>query len=375
MTEPFLAGSLGHNSTSESLHEFSNFSTKAKFGWQSAGHLTEYSLDSTTSHLANATFIGATNVTENNNGTSSYFLTESYEGSKPSRVYIAFAISAGLQLMFCLAFAAKIVVYSSGDFDRFENKGHASRTNQLQDPLATFPLLPKVSSYILLAVQFFSQGCVEKIMMSFLMAFVVEHLSWSKAKGSLAVTVFWSGFAVGRFLGIILIKVLKPRTLLFVDLLGLLVTFTSMALVDVFSLSGDVFWWILIGTSGLCLASVFATSVSWLQANLTPVTGKLLSFTYISLFVGTMSHMALLGYLFTELSPLWFVYLLIIHIAIQLATMTTLSVATRRFRRLYTSTRNLFPSSNSLTIAHGSSLKNSSVHDGDLQDQVVQLIK
>ncbi|XP_064614155.1 sodium-dependent glucose transporter 1-like [Liolophura sinensis] len=375
VTEPFLAGSVNRNSTSELSHEFSNFSVKLKAWTPSTENLTKYSENNPTSYLANETFTVTTHVTETNNGTLSYFLPDSFEESKTSQVYIAFAISGGLLLMFCLAFAAKIAVYSSGEFDRFENKGHASGANQLPNLLAMFPLLPKLFCYVLLAVHFFSQGCVEKILMSFLMTFVVEYLGWSKTQGSLAVTVFWSGFALGRFLGIILIKVLKPRTLLFVDLFGLLITFTAMSLVDFLSLPGAAFWWVLIGTSGLCLASVFATNVSWLQANLTPVTGKLLSFIYISLFVGTMSHMALLGYLFTELSPLWFVYLLILHTVIQLTAMTTLSVVIRRFRRLYTSTRNLFPSSKSLTIAHGSSLKNTEARDGDLLDQAVLMIK
>lgn len=238
-----------------------------------------------------------------------------------SRVHIAMYIPGGTLLAICLATAFKILFYSNGDFDRFEKNGQETDDiSHSSDRLASLHIGIRLLCYALLALNCFSYGCVSKLMLNYVMAFTVKYLGWNKTQGSLSSTVFWSGFAAGRFLGIFLIKILKPRLLLYVDYMGLFVTCVIMLLADSLSQPSDYFWWAMIASSSLFMGSVFATKVSWLDTTVTPVTGKLMSFLFIWDFLGATTHMSLLGYLFEEFSPLWFVYLLCVHSALLLAT-------------------------------------------------------
>lgn len=258
-----------------------------------------------------------------------------------SRVEETFFLTGGLILALTSAFVVKTCLYSSGDFDRFDKNGNPSVSEiNRSDPLASFPAKSKTVCYFLLGINSLSYGFVSRIVMSFLMTFALQFLGMNENAGSLMNTTFWAGYAVGRLLGVFLIKHLQACTLLLLDFAGLLLIFIAMALVD-FLPWGHGIWFGLVGSCGLFMGSVLATKIYWLDTVLTPITGKIMTLVFVCNISGMMTQISLLGYLFEHFTPMWFVYLLLFHASLLMLTFIGLAALTKYFTRLYCHSKNL----------------------------------
>lgn len=151
---------------------------------------------------------------------------------------------------------------------------------------------------------------LEAFIEGYLMTFVVEYLDWSKTEGARITSVFWGTFAAGRVLGVFISKVLTPWKMLLCDLVLVNAVFIPMWFV---SKEHDVIVWICIPLSGVFMATIFPTGISWTDQRIMKVTGKVASVFVLSSTIGGIFNPMLLGYLFKEVSPMWFVYLLMIE--------------------------------------------------------------
>lgn len=160
--------------------------------------------------------------------------------------------------------------------------------------------------FILFGLFFMCYGCTEEVYAAFLMPYVVKYIHWEKWRGAAANSVYWGTFAAGRFIAIFIARFVNVRNMIIGDFILIALGLVGLL---VGSNRSDIAIWISDAVIGLGTASVFASSVSWLDQNLTRISGKLAGFIVVSMAVGTMSNMALLGYLFEMVSGQWFVYL------------------------------------------------------------------
>ncbi|XP_013094907.2 sodium-dependent glucose transporter 1A-like isoform X1 [Biomphalaria glabrata] len=157
--------------------------------------------------------------------------------------------------------------------------------------------------------------CVEDTFASFLMTFLVKEYSYvSKSKGAFITAIYWASFAAARFSMIFISKFLKAFHLLCLCCLLMLIAYSSFfvsasfAVVNPSALNALIFFVVL---AGISMSAVFPAGFSWTEAELLRVTGPISSCILVSASVGTMINPLMLGILMTELSNMWFCYLLL----------------------------------------------------------------
>ncbi|XP_033761423.1 sodium-dependent glucose transporter 1-like [Pecten maximus] len=141
-----------------------------------------------------------------------------------------------------------------------------------------------------------------------LVTFCIEQMTWTKVQGSFATSLFWATFGTGRFLGIWLIKMLKPVVLIgvFTTSLG----FVFLAFVVFSYLKIDAGIWACAVSAGAAMSIIFPTVFTWTNESFITMSGKVASLFLISASCGAMINPILLGYLMENFTPMWFAYLL-----------------------------------------------------------------
>jgi len=106
-------------------------------------------------------------------------------------------------------------------------------------------------------------------------------------------SAFWGAFTIGRLLGIWVSTRLRPRLILYIDLIGCL---ASLGLVLLFKESAPALWIGSIGL-GLCMASVFPTFLTLAEERM-HVSGAMTSWFLMGASLGGMSWPWLIGQAF-----------------------------------------------------------------------------
>jgi FHS family Na+ dependent glucose MFS transporter 1 len=127
-------------------------------------------------------------------------------------------------------------------------------------------------------------------------------------------SVFWGALTFGRLLGIPIAMRLRPRTVLFVDLVGcLLSVILCLAWPDSWTA-------ILVGSAGLGLfmASVFPTIINLAEHRMT-ITGSITAWFLVGASLGSMSVPWLIGQFFESIGPQAMMAILVVDLAAALA--------------------------------------------------------
>jgi MFS family permease len=123
--------------------------------------------------------------------------------------------------------------------------------------------------------------------------------------GSVASSVFWITFGIGRLSGIVIKK--------FISMTSMILIFSSTcasgAVIFLLAVIFDqiILEWMSIGVIGFGMAVLFSLTFSWLSENVRTLTGKMASIFSIFMCVGTMSVPILVGYLMDKVSQMWFI--------------------------------------------------------------------
>ncbi|XP_064611623.1 sodium-dependent glucose transporter 1A-like [Liolophura sinensis] len=192
----------------------------------------------------------------------------------------------------------------------------SSGGRRLTIPLRAAFLVFIVLYYILIVA-------VETLFQNYSMTFVVEHLKWTKTKGTQISSVFWGAFSFGRFQGIFTANLLTAWKMLVVDFV-----FLSGAVIVLLigAEKSDAVVWICLSVAGVFIASLYATGVSYTQQRIMTITGKIYATFMMSATSGAMINPLILGTLIEKFSPMWFVYLSVIITALCVIVFAILSV-------------------------------------------------
>ncbi|XP_060598822.1 sodium-dependent glucose transporter 1C-like [Ruditapes philippinarum] len=220
-----------------------------------------------------------------------------------SLIYIPYSVTALLCLLSASFFVATFSFYGSvyenlNDVSACEITSHRNRYFISKRMKYTFTML--LASALLLYVV--SQNSFT----GFLMSFLVSERKWSKAMGSVASSVFWITFGIGRLSGIVIIK--------FISMSSMILIFSSTclsgAVIFLLAVIFDqvILEWMSIGVIGFGMSVLFGLPFLWLSKNVCTLTGKMASIFFIFHCVGTMGVPILVRYLIDKVSQMWFIY-------------------------------------------------------------------
>ncbi|KAK6192311.1 hypothetical protein SNE40_003800 [Patella caerulea] len=242
------------------------------------------------------------NIT-NDNETLGRNITTIAEPVETKLIY-AYIISGIVTLLSAIPFMVIYCRYKSRKMNRKDHK--MQEENGLTKDL---PWKYYILAVVLLLLFYVAYCVVENSFEAYLMTFVVMELKWSKGKGTQITSVYWAAFAVSRFLGIFIIRCLRPAVMLFICISGLTLSFTCFLLCSHFQIHIGI--WICAVLVGLSMSVVFPTGFTWAQENLLNITGKITSLILVAASAGTVINPVIIGYLMEELSPMWYCYLLV----------------------------------------------------------------
>ncbi|XP_076461019.1 sodium-dependent glucose transporter 1A-like [Babylonia areolata] len=239
-------------------------------------------------------------------------------------VHYAFLISGGLILL--IAIPLTVQLFSDRSQKRRQDKQDEKKDVKQPLPFGLFLFVMSI-----LCIFYFLYSPVEDTFASFLTTFVVKQLHWSKSKGAQVTALFWASYAGGRFLCIFIVRILTSVKLLVLSCVSVFFAILAMLL---FSAHGiDVGIWVSTIFTGVSMASIFPTGFTWVDDELVRVTGRVTSSIIIASSAGMIVNPIIVGYLMQELTPMWYVYLLLIESGLSLAVFFFLLALSRLFLR------------------------------------------
>lgn len=137
----------------------------------------------------------------------------------------------------------------------------------------------------------------------FISIFVIKYLDWEEHHGALLMSAFWAVIGTGRLVGVPLSTVLKPKTMLIVNLSGIVLSFVLMLFVD----RHVAFVWTSVLLSGYSMSTTFATGFLWVS-NYIRINGMAASIFFLGPCTSNMASPPFIGYMFQTFSPIWLVY-------------------------------------------------------------------
>lgn len=119
-------------------------------------------------------------------------------------------------------------------------------------------------------------------------------------------TIYWTAFAIGRFVGIGITKRFSTKRILMLYISVLTLSSIGLMLTNLFRF--DVGIWIFVPLSGFSQSILFPLLLSWIEEDFFKVSGKMISLLLFVGSIGTMITPIILGYLIDLYSPMWFPY-------------------------------------------------------------------
>ncbi|KAL4231757.1 hypothetical protein ACF0H5_009333 [Mactra antiquata] len=169
---------------------------------------------------------------------------------------------------------------------------------------------------LILGVSVIVYATVECKYQSFIMPFVLMRMKWTKSNGAFLLSLLWSFYGIGRFVGIFLSQLISPQ--------NMLILFLSMLIFASCGTGIAAFWyinsliWIMVPFAGFSISIIFPTFIVWTQENALKITGKMGGFF---LFVGALGFLVdplYVGALMENESPMYFTYLSVIQSSLAL---------------------------------------------------------
>jgi FHS family Na+ dependent glucose MFS transporter 1 len=172
------------------------------------------------------------------------------------------------------------------------------------------PIVPLV---VLMVIFFFLYVGAEAGYGGWIYTYTITLGLGNVASAAYLTSMFWGSLTIGRLLAIPIAARLRPRTILFSDLVGCLI---SMGIILLFPSSILAIW---IGTLGLgfSMASLFPTMLTFAERRMA-LSGQITRWFFVGAGLGGMTLPWLIGPLFETLGPLSSMYAILIDLLIAL---------------------------------------------------------
>ncbi|XP_052067625.1 uncharacterized protein LOC127706946 [Mytilus californianus] len=139
------------------------------------------------------------------------------------------------------------------------------------------------------------------------MTFAVEFAHWTKSQGAIVTSIFWGSLAMGRGFAIFISNCCKPRTMLIVDLIFMMIG----ALILAFGVQKlNILLWLGTIFLGIGLSSIFPTSVTWIEQYF-KITGKSTAVFVTGSAIGQMTLPVATGYLYQNYDKQYLMYIIL----------------------------------------------------------------
>ncbi|HZS08651.1 MAG TPA: MFS transporter [Blastocatellia bacterium] len=138
-------------------------------------------------------------------------------------------------------------------------------------------------------------------------------------------SAFWGALTLGRLLAIPIAMKLRPRSILTIDLCGCLV---SVFIILLWQGSKTALWVGVFGT-GLSMASVFPTTISFAQ-NRMPLSGKLTGIFFAGSSTGSMTLPWVVGQFFESVGPRMLLYMAFAGLTVEVGIFALMMLYPRR---------------------------------------------
>ncbi|KAK7108820.1 hypothetical protein V1264_016485 [Littorina saxatilis] len=193
---------------------------------------------------------------------------------------------------------------SGGDPSEGEEKRRATTTGGLD-----LPQVPHAVVVVWMCLFYLVFVAVEMTVPYYLATYAVLEMGWTKAQGALLTSVFWISFASFRFVSIFLVKVVKAVQLLVICLALMVPALLGLVLASLWQQDWGV--WLSNAVGGAAMSAVFASALSWMNAELIHVTGRVTSYVILASNIGPMVNPMILGHLIEHQGPIWITYVLL----------------------------------------------------------------
>ncbi|WAQ93551.1 MFS4B-like protein [Mya arenaria] len=223
-----------------------------------------------------------------------------------TNIHSAFLISLAVIITCALPF---FYMYFRICCCRISHKMAAKKMDQKRP--AKLPVGLKLVLCIFLSACMMSYCAVEDTFSGFLATFCVDYLQWDKSTSSYATSLHWGAFTVGRFLGIILIKIFRPVQLLCGYMICLILAFIGLFIACITMTEPAV--WVFIPAAGFFMSVIFPCIFTWTEESILEVTGKISAMFLISASSGLLLNPLFVGYLMKNIAPISFLYVLTVE--------------------------------------------------------------
>lgn len=225
--------------------------------------------------------------------------TETCYATEETRVMYAYLITAAAVL--CLVFALFFIFWTSGHQVRKSRqpKSDKKETREQRDE--------RMFSYLIvfLVFVFYILHCMLEIVYgNYIMTFSVKYLKWTKTMGATLNSVYWGVYSVTRAFGILIIRFVKPQTMLFASCFIIIISL--MPLLFLVTKHEAVFWVCSLGV-GVGISLFFPTGISWAEQYV-DVAGRFCSVFMVGGAGGELVGPPLVGVLFVQVGPMAFIY-------------------------------------------------------------------
>ena len=227
-----------------------------------------------------------------------------------SRIQYAFWITASVTIVTGLAEA--VVFLIDGCHWRRLQRTPEPPPEECQLNLVPSPQqMTKWKTTTFMALTFFVSFCygfLEDGYGMMIFTFLVKYMGWSQNRAAILATVFWAAQAGGRAAGVLISKVIKAHHMLLMNMVCLV---TSVSVLTPAMHTHYLVVWGCTVLFALGLSSTIASTISFGNDQV-GFKAKETSVIFGGIFVGKMTGPAVIGYLFQEVHPMWFIYLLLV---------------------------------------------------------------
>ncbi|XP_061180711.1 sodium-dependent glucose transporter 1-like isoform X2 [Saccostrea echinata] len=259
-------------------------------------------------HVMNRTTFNSTSIkstgleiTENMYDVSNLSSSRRSIEEQTSLIYVPYAITTGVCFLTSLPFIVFCCISLQKTLEKEKKEDEEENKKKSHRRL-------RIVGFINMVVYIAVYVAVENCFAGFLTTFVTSQLHWSNADGSYITSGYWSSFAVGRFLGIFLVRWFSPAKMIFAYNCALLLSLLGFLLTSQYDVIYGV--WIFSILIGLSMSVIFPTVFMWTEQKFLKVTGKIASLFLVAASVGFMVNPPIVSVLMEKFTPMWFSYLL-----------------------------------------------------------------